>query len=202
MKKFLAENPTLAFGLALPLLIVAVFLGAAALSDMGATPPKYGVLFSNSYYPNNEGVVITIENKKAHVVYIGEQYMTPPKFYLYTPSSGEVREIAVTVPPEIVNTTHTVCCLDPKKPKKITPLSVPELEKLTLYNPGTAPDGYEFRGYDSYSSALDGGLIFGRGSYHSGAILQKGGHKVIIPQSQGGYYYGGSSTLIGWVEQP
>ena len=50
MKSFLRENPTIAFGLGLSLLLVVVFLLAAGIPVLLVEPPQYEVLYATEYY--------------------------------------------------------------------------------------------------------------------------------------------------------
>ena len=205
MKKFIRDNPTLAFGLGLPLLIVLVFMVAAMLPRIGAITPKYAVVFATNYtpnqYPGQRGVVIRIENKKAHVVYIGENnYYNVPKLYLFDPAKDSIREIPITLPLSLTTTCVYKVQADCSQhdSAKITPISVPELEPLQLDASTIAPDGYEFTNYyDSYSrDPFFGGLFFGS-SYHSGVALKKGSYSVEVPHTEP---YG-NAQFIGWVTQ-
>jgi hypothetical protein len=202
MKKFFRENPTLAFGLALPLLMVVVFLIAAEIPEIGAVPPQNAVVFATNYYPNNRGINIRVENGKAHIVFIGDNnnYSTVPKIYVFTPSTNAVREIPITLPIELIPPAKP-CCIPGKESDKVTPVSAPELEALKLDNSSIAPDGYEFTGYENYSRGFMGGLFFGGSSYREGVVLSKRGHKVHVPQA-GTQYYGYNPYFIGWVVKP
>ncbi len=200
MKKFIRENPTLAFGLGLPLLIVAVFLAAAEVPQLGAPPPQYAVVFATNYSQGNRSINIRVENGKASVTAIGENgYYNMPRLYVFTPATGRLREIHITLPPELA--AARPCCNNTGKDTgKITPIRVPELEALTLDNSSVAPDGYEFSGYEGYSRGIMSGLFFG-GSYHNDAVLKKGHYKMHLPQTEG-QYYGAPPYFIGWVVTP
>jgi hypothetical protein len=71
MKSFLRENPTIAFGLGLPLLLVVVFLLISGIPALLVEPPQYDLLYATEYnnYPN--GVQISVVNRKAQVIYQG-----------------------------------------------------------------------------------------------------------------------------------
>lgn len=201
MQKFIRENPTLAFGLGLPLLIVLVFMAAAVLPELGATPPRYAVVFATNYYPNNNnGLAIGVLNHKAHITAAGENnYYTKPGLYIFDPAKNSVREIVYSLPPELSP------CIPKARPDcqkpvyRITPVSVPELEALTLDNSPVSPDGYVFSGFDSSypHDFLLGGLFYS-GSYQTGLVLKKGNYKVHVPQVNN-IYYGANPQFIGWV---
>ncbi|MEW5011208.1 MAG: hypothetical protein AB1Y22_06540, partial [Cycloclasticus sp.] len=60
MKTFLRENPTIAFGLGLPLLLVVVFLLISGIPSLLVTPPQYDVLYATEYYNYKSGVQISV----------------------------------------------------------------------------------------------------------------------------------------------
>lgn len=72
MKKFLRENPTIAFGLGLPLLLVIVFLLISGVPALLVAPPQFDVLYATNYnynYPN--GIQISVVNQRVQVKYLG-----------------------------------------------------------------------------------------------------------------------------------
>lgn len=68
MKSFIRENPTIAFGLGLPLLLVVVFLLVSGIPALLVDPPQYDVLYATEYVGNSNGVQISVVNKKIQVV--------------------------------------------------------------------------------------------------------------------------------------
>ena len=61
MKKFIRDNPTIAFGLGLPLLLVAVFLAISGIPALLVAPPQYEVLYATHYnFYNNAHNAIQI----------------------------------------------------------------------------------------------------------------------------------------------
>ncbi len=67
MKSFLRENPTIAFGLGLPLLLVVAFLLVSGIPALLVDPPQYDVIYATEYnnYPN--GVQISVVDHKVQV---------------------------------------------------------------------------------------------------------------------------------------
>ena len=60
MKTFLRENPTIAFGLGLPLLLVVVVLLIAGVPAFLVAPPQYDVLYATEYYNHQKGIQISV----------------------------------------------------------------------------------------------------------------------------------------------
>ncbi len=71
MKSFLRENPTIAFGLGLPLLLVVVFLLISGIPALLVDPPQYDVLYATEYYNYQNGVQISVVDQKVQVIYQG-----------------------------------------------------------------------------------------------------------------------------------
>lgn len=201
MKTFLRENPTIAFGLGLPLVLVVVFLLISGVPSLLVAPPQYEVLYATEYYPNPNGVQISVVNQKVQVVYQGSaQGYQQPRLWRFDPKNGSVREIAIIQPPGLAppGTVATA----PEAASKITPIDVPDVAGLTVDSSSIAPDGYEFKaGVEGYSGDIFTGL-FRSSRYRNEAVLTKSGRSVRLPNANGRYYYGNYPRFIGWVIAP
>ncbi len=71
MKSFLRENPTIAFGLGLPLLLVVVFLLISGIPTLLVDPPQHDVLYATGFYNDQEGLQIAVVDQKVQVNYRG-----------------------------------------------------------------------------------------------------------------------------------
>ena len=123
MKTFLRENPTIAFGLGFPLLLVGVFLLISGLPTLLVAPPQYDLLYATEYnnYPN--GVQIAVVNQKVQVTYQGSSLgYQNPRLWRYSPKTGSVKEIAITLPPGLAPAGQVAAI--PEAAAKITPISV------------------------------------------------------------------------------
>jgi hypothetical protein len=69
MKSFIRENPTIAFGLGLPLILVVVFLLISGIPTLLVAPPQYDVLYATDYYNYQNGVQISVIDQKVQVIY-------------------------------------------------------------------------------------------------------------------------------------
>ena len=99
MKSFLRENPTIAFGLGLPLLLVVVFLLFSAIPALLVDPPQYDVLYATEYYNYQNGVQISVVDQKVQVLYQGvQQASRKPRLWRYNPKTGAVQELAIILP--------------------------------------------------------------------------------------------------------
>lgn len=141
MKKFLRENPTIAFGLGLPLLLVVVFLLVSGIPALLIESPKHDVLYATQYYNYQNGVQISVINKKTQVVYQGiRQSNRKPRIWRYSPKTGAVREISFLLPNGLTRRGTKPVTQDEKS--KTTIIDVPDLNELIIDSSSIAPDGY------------------------------------------------------------
>ncbi len=197
MKSFLRDNPTIAFGLGLPLLLVVVFLLVSGIPTLLVDPPQYDVLYATGYYNYQNGVQVSVVDRKVQVVYQGtEQASQKPRLWRYNPKTGAVQEIAIIVPSGLTQAGQTPQA--PGEGLKTTILSVPDLAGLTVDSSSIAPDGYEFRlGSNRYSGNIFGELFYSS-RYRHEAVLTKNGRSVRLPEVAD-RYYSGNTHFIGWV---
>jgi len=197
MKTFLRENPTIAFGLGLPLLLVLVFLLISGIPTLLVDDPQYDVIYATEYYNYQNGVQISVVNNKVQVVYQGSVYNgQKPRIWRFTPKTGAVREISYLLPPGL--TRPGTKPANPEDVTKTTLIDVPDLQGVTVDSSSIAPDGYEFSiGSDRYANNVFGGLFYAS-RYRYEAVLTKKGRSIRLPDVVG-RYYAGNARLIGWV---
>ena len=199
MKAFLRENPTIAFGLGLPLLLVVVFLLISGLPTLFVASPQYDVLYATEYYNNQNDVQISVVKQKVQIIYQGGTGNNrKPRIWRYDPSSGAVREISFLIPP--VHTTPGQQTSTPEKRSESILIDAPDLEGLTIDSSSIAPDGYEFSVGSRYSRNVFGGLFYSS-RYRHEAVLTKSGRSIRLPNAVG-QYYRQSTHFIGWVVSP
>ena len=200
MKSFLRENPTIAFGLGLPLLLVVVFLLVSGIPALLVDPPQYDVLYATEYnnYPN--GVQISVVNRKIQVVYLGNAAgYQKPRLWRYSPKTGGVQEIPLMLPTDLVPPGQRPAI--PADAAKVTPIEVPDLAALTIDSSSVAPDGYEFStGVNGYSGDVFSGMFYSS-RYRNEAVLTKKGRSIHLPNATN-MYYGNNTRFIGWVVTP
>jgi hypothetical protein len=203
MKKFLRDNPTIAFGLGLPLLLVVVFLLISGLPTLLVAPPQYDLIYStndNNYNNPANGIQIAVVNSNVQVNYLGssQAYQTP-RLWRYSPKTGAVKEIPILLPAGLTPANSTPAPAD--KPQAVTPITVADLAGVRVDSSSLAPDGYEFStGTGRYSRGIFNGLFYSSG-YRQQAELLKNGRSIALPNANGAYY-GNSARFIGWVVAP
>ncbi len=200
MKSFLRENPTIAFGLGLPLLLVVAFLLISGIPTLLVAPPQYGVLYMTEYNNYQNGVQVSVVDQKVRVIYQGSvQGSRKPRLWRYDPKTGGVKEIGFLLPPGLAPAGKTP--VTPEEVSKTTLIDVPDLEGLRFDSSSIAPDGYEFSlGRDRYSGDVFGGLFYSS-RYRHEAVLTKNGRSIRLPNAVG-RYYSRNVHFIGWVVSP
>ena len=204
MKNFIRDNPTIAFGLGLPLLLVILFLAISGIPTLLVAPAQHDVLYATNYthYNNAQNTLqIAVVGDRVQVNFVGntQPYQTP-RLWRFNPKTGAVKEIALLLPPGLApNTGRPVEA--PAAAPTVTPVEVPDLAGLKVDSSSLAPDGYEFRGSaDGYSGRPFTGLFYSS-RYGYQAELVKNGRSIRLPNTDGAYY-GNTVRLIGWVVSP
>ncbi|HEY6093403.1 MAG TPA: hypothetical protein VIU93_00480 [Gallionellaceae bacterium] len=200
MKSLFRENPTIAFGLGLPLLLVVVFLLISGIPALLVDAPRYDVLYATEYYNYQSGVQISVVNQKVQVVYQGSTLgYQRPRLWRYSARTGAVKEIAYLLPPGLTPPGQKPAT--PEDVARVTTIEVPDLSGLTIDSSSIAPDGYEFSaGPNGYSGDVFSGLFYSS-RYRNEAVLMKKGRSIRLPNA-GNVYYGNNAHFIGWVVAP
>ncbi len=200
---WLKKNAALAIGAGLPLLLVVFFALATWIPKLLVAAPQYDVIYLTNYNGDNiNGFSFSIQGNRASFAYRGVYHHegNMPKMYRYIAASGALREIPLTLPPDVPKQPYNNPPLPVDERNRITALSVPEVEALNLEPGSISPDGYTFRTGGEYNGrGLMGGLFYGS-SGRNAAVLAKGGNLVNISPDDGRrYYYYNNVKLIGWV---
>jgi len=172
MKKFIQENPTIAYGLGLPLLLVVIFLIISGLPQLLVAKPQYELLYATGIHNYPNVVQITVVEQKVQVIYQGAAYGNErPRVWRYNPQTGGVREIAIILPPSPASFGNTSDAA-PLVPTT-TLIDVPNLAGLRIDSSSVAPDGYEFIAADNrYSRNIFGGLFYSRRYSHEAVLTE------------------------------
>lgn len=200
MKSFFRENPTIAFGLGLPLLLVVVFLLVSGIPALLVDPPQYDAVYATEYNNYQTGVQISVVDRKVQVLHQGNSTgYQKPRLWRYSAKTGGVQEISYMLPPGLMPPGQSP--VTPEDAARITPIDVPDLAALTVDSTSIAPDGYEFSaGMNGYSGDVFAGMFYSS-RYRNEAVLTKKGRSVRLPNA-GNMYYGNNTRFIGWVVAP
>lgn len=190
MLKHIRQNPTIAAGILLPLLVAALFVLATAVPRMLVAAPEYDLLFTVSDYrqgPYPVEVRFDVDDGKlrARAYNAANNYRNVPVLYRYEHATNTVRRIDV----DLAAGTEEFA--------DGTELDIPDLAGVGVSSATQAPDGYEMTtpGY-----RRDGlmGLFFGR-RHDSGIAIRKDGAVYAIPSVDGRHFYYGNVTFVGWI---
>lgn len=203
MKNFIRENPTIAFGLGLPLLLVVLFLLISGIPVLLVAPPQHDVLYTTDYNYYNQapnGFQIAVVGERVQVNYYGNtQGYQHPKLWRFNPKTGAVKEIPLMLPPGLLPNSGRPA--DAEQASTVTPIEVPDLTTLKVDSSSLSPDGYQFStAADGYSRHFFTGM-FHSSRYRYEAELLKNGRSIRLPNIDG-IYYGNSVRFIGWVISP
>lgn len=203
MKKFLRDNPTIAFGLGLPLVLVILFLLISGIPTLVVAPPQHDVLYATNYNHYNNapnGFQIAVVGNQVQVNYYGNtQAYQNPRLWRFNPQTGAVKEIALMLPPGLVPNTGRPA--EAEKTPTVTPINVADLVGVKVDSSSLAPDGYQFStAADGYSRHVFTGMFYSS-RYRYQAELIKNGRSIRLPNTDGAYY-GNSVRFVGWVVSP
>jgi len=204
MKSFLRENPTIAFGLGFPLLLVITFLLVSGIPSLLVAPPQYDLLYATDYYDYQgriQRIQIDVVEQRVQVIHQDNvQNGRKPHLWRYQSKTGAVQEVPIILPVGL--------SLTPQKTNNSakgilnrTVINIPELEELIIDSSSIAPDGYEFNlGQDRYSNNIFRSLFYSSRNHHEG-VLTKNGRSIRLPNASG-RYYSRHTHFIGWIVSP
>lgn len=196
LKNFIKENIVLTIGLALPVLLIALFFVSSVLPKSMAVPPQYEMLFTTTHYgfqnppPYNVDFVVRDGMLKARVSKNSSQPPVPTnynwrKLKVYDGKTQSVREISYDLSNlgDIADGSELVFS---------------EFKTLKVDSSTKAPDGYEFYN-PAYSS---GGLameLFAGGNRNGPSRVTKGAVSFKIPSDGGKNYSAYDIQFVGWI---
>jgi hypothetical protein len=203
MKNFIRSNPTIAFGLGLPLALVLLFLAISGIPALVVAPPEHEVLYATNYNHHSNpanGIQIAVVGDRVEVNYYGStQAYQYPRLWRFNPKTGAVKEIPLMLPAGLLPNSGRPA--DAERPLTVTPIKAPDLATLKVDSSSLAPDGYRFSaGGDAYSQHFFTGF-FHSSRYRYQAELVKNGRSVRLPETEHAYY-GNAVRFVGWVVSP
>ncbi len=194
--RFIKENPALAAGIGLPVLLVIFFTLATVIPQWTVASPQYDLIFTVQDYQCIGGEAkVNFDSAGGK---IKAKYSYPKKennyvncsdsqhLYRFNAKNMISREITFELPAKQDG------IYDWQK------LEISELQNLQIDNNPIAPDGYRFSGKDGYYS----GGIFPFGGYHSynGMNISKNGRAIdLTPINRERYYSYNNINFLGWV---
>lgn len=192
MLAWMKQNPTLAAGIGLPLLLIVLFSVASAIPAMFVEAPKHDVLFYAQSYSDKPiaDVTLSVSGGKLKAQYRKQnnQYSNNKQnLYLYSAKTSTVKQINITPPDAGTENWQD--------------FTIPDVSNLQLDTNLTASDGYTFESYRKRYGSDIGSLFFiGRSYRTNGPVLSKDGRTIPLhPKS--GDYYSYNAQFLGWVKE-
>jgi hypothetical protein len=191
MKEFLRKNLMIVVSVALPLLVVIFFALASVLPGLYSTPPAHDLLLAlhgrGTAKTSPVRISLMIKNEHLSAVVVKSEkstYDNNPRLFRYDHLTGEVREIGIPLPEDIVDLEEG------------SEILIPGLENTRISGAIRAPDGYEYRG-----RRRSGGFmteLFGGSRNRTDVSIAKKGAIVRVRLPTSDYWYN-DVRLIGWV---
>ena len=191
MLKQIRQNPMIAAGILLPLIIVVFFLLATAIPRWFVAPPEYDFVFTvPEHNPNRRDIELTIDavdnRLRARLFKKNDYYRGIARLYVFEHETQDVREITINIPGDV------------EALEDGAEIVIPEFADRSISTSREAPDGYELlgpgyrRGGNLMTELFGGHRRYQLSIHKSGAVIE-------IPDlgDQRNYYY--SATFLGWV---
>lgn len=194
--RFLRENAALLIGLALPLLVVALFLIVSRGPGLLVAPPAHDLLLRvegarQTDLPYRIDLAVIGERLRARAFRVERSDAMPgfalaqplPRLFVWEHQRQTLREIEIALPANLEALPDGA---------EIELSGVSGRRVVTTL---VAPDGYELRSAGNGAGVGVFGLFFGRGERR--IVLAKDGARVAIPLPEGLQYW--SFELVGWL---
>jgi hypothetical protein len=192
--RFIKENPALAAGIGLPVLLIIFFSLATIIPQWFVEPPEYDLLFTVNERKCNENSVdvrlkIIDEKIKAEYLYPKKEndcYYNK-KIYLFSAKNLTSQEIPYEIPAKDAIIIYW------------KQFDIAKISSLKLQDQTIAKDGYEFRNRNCYSG---GGFFpfFGESNYMNSVAIAKNGRNVrVFPITNDRYYSYYNIEFLGWI---
>jgi hypothetical protein len=189
---FLKRHGFLIAGVALPILVVVIFVLARTLPRLWVEDPRYdlvyGVRSSFGAHPRSIACDLAVDEGRLRVRWVklkDPSYQDQPRAYRLHPATGVVEEIPLPEPDDVERLEGT---LD---------LFVAGLEGFRLDRSPRSPDGYEFDESSGRGSGLLGELLVDRNRPR--AVLRKGGRVIVLPATNDAGYGYWPVQFLGWL---
>lgn len=190
---FLKRHGFLIAGVALPILVVVLFVLARTLPRLWVEDPRYDLVYGirSSYGARSQLVDcdLAVVDGRLRVRWVklkDPSYQDPPHLYRLHPASEAVEEIPLPEPEDVE-------CLE-----GTLDLFVAGLEGFRLDRSPRSPDGYEFDESAGDGSGLLSELLVDR-SRRARTVIRKGGRVIVLPRTdEAGYGYA-PVQFLGWL---
>lgn len=191
MKQFLQQNPLIAFSIALPLVVIALFAAATLLPRLFVDPPAYDFLIVDRNRASLEERPIELEFAldRGELVATVHHLEIPrngrlSRLYRFDHRTSALREIPVLLPENVSQLPSG------------SRLTVEEFAELRIDPALTAPDGYEFLGPGDSSGLMM--EFFGANRARSSVTIARDGARTRVRLPGSGRWHN-DVRFLGWV---
>ncbi len=184
------DNAFLVAAVALPFVVVGLFLIASAVPRWTVEPPAYDLVVraDGGYEPGRSELVVSFRVRDGRIVAelrpaLPNSYPPQPALYVFSHDTHELREVELDLPLSLS--------------EGASPLVVPieALAERRALEGVNAPDGYAFELRHGRGPGLVG-EVFGMGRYDSDAAIVKDGRVVRLPMPPPHHY---SVHPVAWL---
>ena len=188
---FMRENPLIVASIALPLLIVAMFVAATGIPRLLVEAPIHDLVLVTRYPATNRSLPVSIDiavnnGRAVAVVRDTSSSTNAPRVFMYESSEDRVRELPMELPANWDGVEEG------------DEFAITGLSQATLSTTLIAPDGYEYRGIRRRGNGLMFELFGGRG-YGGDVTIGKNGavRRISLPDDLPYWYR--DPRFLGWV---
>jgi len=198
MKQFLKDNLAIVAAIALPLILVLVFVVSTSVTNRMVADPQYDFLIATDFYGGtNEAFYFDVVQERFKISYsypvrINGAYQNGnlSRLWRVHVPAMTVEAISLVPPPKV----------DDAADGTRVPVDIPGVTDLHVVTTQPAPDGYSFQqSYDYYDSNLMRDLFGTGGRGGPVSAIVKDGRAVPIRNLEGAPYGAYNARFIGWI---
>lgn len=190
---FLKRHGFLIAGVALPILVVIVFVLARTLPRLWVEDPRYDVVYgvrsTFGVRSRNIDADVSVVDGRLRVRWSKTEnpvYQEPPRVYRLHQATETVEEIPLPEPEDVGGLAGT------------TDLPVAGLEGFRIDTSPRSPDGYEFDGSPGGGSGLLNEVLVSR-NRRARSVIRKSGRVIVLPRADDSGYGYSPVQLLGWL---
>ena len=190
MLKYLRQNPMIAAGILMPLVIVVFFILATAIPRSLVAPPAHDFLFTTAGESGckpeiNVRFDVVDERLRARVFKTNVTCRRVPRLYLFDHETLDVREVEFDWPHDLESFEDG------------DEINIAAFANRSMSSKRKAPDEYEVR-FPGYRSDNLMTALFG-GQRRYGFSIHKSGNAIELPRPEGSVNYYTGMKFVGWL---
>lgn len=196
MKSFLKENIAIAAAIALPLILVAVFMLSTAIRNISVEDPKHDFLIATNYQLSDyDAVRFDVVERRLIVTYRYPDkngngaylHYGIPRLWRVHVNGMKIEEISIPLPRG-----------KNENDKKAVEIDIAALRGLNVVNVQPGPDGYTFESSSRhYGNPM--AELFSYDRYESRAAIARQGRIIPIPGMNDATYGYHNVFFVGWI---